>query len=108
MPAIAFVLIPSMHDEGIIAAVGELGACPGRGRGRDCCSLLCGPLGETRLQRLAVMRKTLADPIRLRLLAPIACRGSESVCTCDLAGPLGVNQPTVSHHTTKPGGSAGP
>ena len=35
--------------------------------------------------------------MRLRLLSLIADAGE--VCSCDLLGPLGRSQPTVSHHT---------
>ena len=35
--------------------------------------------------------------MRLRLLSLIADAGT--VCSCDLTGPLGKAQPTVSHHT---------
>lgn len=39
----------------------------------------------------------LADPTRLRLLSLIAATG-EACAACDLVDPLGVSQPTVSHH----------
>jgi ArsR family transcriptional regulator len=39
----------------------------------------------------------MADPVRLRLLSLVAASGE--VCSCDLEGPLGRSQPTVSHHT---------
>lgn len=90
-----------MYDGGMSSTVEELVACPDHSDGRECCSLSCGPLDTSRAQRLAVMLKALADPTRLRLLSHIASQGCESVCACDLTGPLGVNQSTVSHHTTK-------
>lgn len=40
--------------------------------------------------------KALADPTRLRLFSLIA--SSAERCACDLTEPLGVGQPTVSHH----------
>jgi ArsR family transcriptional regulator len=39
----------------------------------------------------------LADPVRLRLLSIVAAEGE--VCSCNLEGPLGKSQPTISHHT---------
>lgn len=75
--------------------------CPDHGVGQDCCSLTCGPIDQAQSQRLAMMFKALADPTRLRLLSHIASQGRESVCACDLTAPLGVNQSTVSHHTTR-------
>ena len=45
---------------------------------------------------MAPMLKALADPTRLRLFSLIA--SSTEQCACDLTDPLGVSQPTVSHH----------
>ena len=39
----------------------------------------------------------LGDPVRLRLLSIVAAEGE--VCSCNLEGPLGKSQPTISHHT---------
>ena len=39
----------------------------------------------------------LSDPVRLRLLSIVATEGE--VCSCNLEGPLGKSQPTISHHT---------
>ena len=38
----------------------------------------------------------LSDPARVRVLGLIAEAGE--ICGCDLEGPLGLSQPTVSHH----------
>lgn len=63
-----------------------------------CCSpLLEAPLGEVEAAELAHVVAALADPVRLRLLSLVAASGE--VCSCDLQGPLGRSQPTVSHHT---------
>lgn len=40
----------------------------------------------------------LADPVRLWLLSLLARASGGSVCACELAGPAGKSQPTVSHH----------
>lgn len=66
--------------------------------GRPCCSLSAGPLSPADAERSAEMFKALADPVRLRLLSHVAAQGCESVCACDLTEPLGISQPTVSHH----------
>ncbi len=42
--------------------------------------------------------KTLADPARLRLLSIIAASADSEACVCDLIEPVGLSQPTVSHH----------
>jgi ArsR family transcriptional regulator len=62
----------------------------------------CGPLGEETLtareaEDLAQLFSALADPVRLRMLSMIASQ--DEVCSCNLEGPLGKSQPTISHHT---------
>lgn len=42
--------------------------------------------------------KALADPNRLRLLSLVKASESGDRCVCDLTEPLGLGQPTVSHH----------
>ena len=62
-----------------------------------CCTpLLTTPLQRSDADELAARFRALADPVRLRLLSLIADRGE--VCACDLVVPLGISQPTVSHH----------
>lgn len=63
-----------------------------------CCgSVLDEPVAETDADELAQVFSALADPVRLRLFSLIANAGE--VCACDLLGPVGRSQPTVSHHT---------
>lgn len=45
---------------------------------------------------MAIRLKALADPTRLRMFSIIS--SSDEHCACDLTEPLGVAQPTVSHH----------
>ncbi|MCL2453859.1 MAG: metalloregulator ArsR/SmtB family transcription factor [Micrococcales bacterium] len=42
--------------------------------------------------------KALADPARVRLLSIIASAPDGEACICDLTEPVGLSQPTVSHH----------
>src|SRR5690606_28913981 len=42
--------------------------------------------------------KSLADPLRLRMLSAIATDPRGESCVCDLADLADVSQPTVSHH----------
>ncbi len=64
----------------------------------DCCApLLEEALSEGEARMLAEWYSVLADPTRLRLLSLIAATG-EACAACDLVEPLGVSQPTVSHH----------
>lgn len=47
---------------------------------------------------LARVLKAVADPARLRLLSLVAAHDGAEACVCDLTEPLGLSQPTVSHH----------
>ena len=40
----------------------------------------------------------LAEPARLRLLSLIQAQPDAEACVCHLTEPLGLSQPTVSHH----------
>ncbi|MEW5809139.1 MAG: metalloregulator ArsR/SmtB family transcription factor [Actinomycetota bacterium] len=64
-----------------------------------CCSPLTGGvLDTTAAERLAAVFKALADPARVKLVSLIAASEGAEACICDLTGPLGLSQPTVSHH----------
>lgn len=47
---------------------------------------------------LARMFKALGDPHRVKLLSLIAAADGGEACICDLIEPVGLSQPTVSHH----------
>lgn len=64
-----------------------------------CCSNgLIAPLSRADAESLAHVLKAVADPVRLQLLSIIASSPSGEACACDLNGPVGLSQPTVSHH----------
>lgn len=64
-----------------------------------CCSpLQREPLGAEEAAGLAAVLKAVADPARLRLLSIIGSSAGNETCACDLTQPLGLSQPTVSHH----------
>lgn len=65
--------------------------------GRCCAPLLAEPLSEDDAGELARVFAALGDPVRLRLLSMVA--QADEVCSCELEGPLGRSQPTISHHT---------
>ena len=44
------------------------------------------------------MMKALSDPARLQLLSFIQANDAGEACVCELTEPLGLSQPTVSHH----------
>src|SRR5699024_8051098 len=47
---------------------------------------------------LAKVFKALGDPARVKLLSLITGSNEGEMCVCDLTGPVGLSQPTVSHH----------
>jgi ArsR family transcriptional regulator len=64
-----------------------------------CCRpLLEAPLDSAAAEHLAELFKVLAEPARLRLLSLIAAHPAGEACVCELTEPLGLSQPTVSHH----------
>ena len=71
-------------------AVTDLGVC--------CAPVLAAPLDEDEATDLARVFAARADPARLRLLSLILACGDEGGCVCDLTAPVGLSQPTVSHH----------
>jgi ArsR family transcriptional regulator len=63
-----------------------------------CLPFLQGRLEKDDAEQLAEAFKAIADPARLRLLSYIAAQPSSETCVCYLTEPLGLSQPTVSHH----------
>ncbi|MDQ1634476.1 MAG: ArsR family transcriptional regulator, arsenate/arsenite/antimonite-responsive transcriptional [Frankiaceae bacterium] len=64
-----------------------------------CCSPLARePISAAAATELAGCLKALADPTRLRLLSLIQAHEDGEACVCDLTAPVGLTQPTVSHH----------
>ena len=67
--------------------------------GPECCPTgLAEPIDRESAEALAALLKAVADPARLQLLALIRAADSGEACACDLTAPLGLSQPTVSHH----------
>jgi ArsR family transcriptional regulator, arsenate/arsenite/antimonite-responsive transcriptional repressor len=65
----------------------------------DCCPpLLLKHLQPDEAERLAVMFRVLGEASRLQLLSLIASQSTGAACVCELIEPLGLSQPTVSHH----------
>jgi ArsR family transcriptional regulator len=66
-----------------------------------CCRPIDAPmLSDDEAQATASLFKALADPARVRIVNVLATR-REPVCVCELIAPLGLAQPTVSHHLKK-------
>ncbi len=67
----------------------------------SCCRPLDAPrLSQAEAEATATLFKALADPARVKLVNLLA-RSDEPVCACELIEPLGLGQPTVSHHLKK-------
>jgi len=67
----------------------------------SCCGPLAAPtLSNEEARATADVFKALADPARVRIVNVLATSG-EPVCVCNLVEPLGLSQPTVSHHLRK-------
>jgi ArsR family transcriptional regulator, arsenate/arsenite/antimonite-responsive transcriptional repressor len=66
--------------------------------GDSCAPITREPISESGAADLAHVLKALADPMRLRLVSMIAAHEGGEACVCDLTEPLGLSQPTVSHH----------
>ena len=65
----------------------------------ECCpQVLAAPLDREEADRLAGALKVLADPARLQLLSLIGATPEGEACVCNLVEPMGLSQPTVSHH----------
>jgi ArsR family transcriptional regulator len=65
----------------------------------ECCPTIGeAPLTEVAATELARGFAALSDPARLRVLSLLASAAAGEVCACDLVGPVGRSQPTVSHH----------
>src|SRR5215217_4733733 len=64
-----------------------------------CCAPLAeAPLSEDDANVLAGRLKAVAEPARLRLVSLVLASPGQEACICDLTSPLGLTQPTVSHH----------
>ena len=66
--------------------------------GACCGSVTGGALESEQAERIAHVFKALGDPTRVKLLSLIAAGDGGEACICDLTEPVGLSQPTVSHH----------
>jgi ArsR family transcriptional regulator, arsenate/arsenite/antimonite-responsive transcriptional repressor len=67
----------------------------------ECCAPLAAEvLSDGEAAATADLFKALADPARVRIVNVLASAG-EPVCACNLNEPVGLSQPTVSHHLKK-------
>jgi ArsR family transcriptional regulator, arsenate/arsenite/antimonite-responsive transcriptional repressor len=66
-----------------------------------CCRpIAADSLSAEEAETTARLFKALADPARVKILNLLATSDGP-VCVCNLTEPLGLSQPTVSHHLKK-------
>ena len=66
-----------------------------------CCAPLGAPvLSAEEADATAELFRSLGDPARVRIMNVLATSDGP-VCVCNLVEPLGLSQPTVSHHMKK-------
>lgn len=64
-----------------------------------CCTPLHeGEIDEAKAGAMAPVLAALADPVRLRIVSMLMAAPDGSCCGCDMEEPLGLAQPTISHH----------
>ncbi len=67
----------------------------------QCCAPLGAPtLSDEEAVATATLFRALGDPARVRIVNLLAT-AAEPVCVCEFVEPLGLSQPTVSHHLKK-------
>ena len=65
----------------------------------ECCSPVVGRvMTAVEAESLAAVLKAVAEPTRLRLVSLVAAHADAEACVCELTEPVGLSQPTVSHH----------
>ncbi|GIJ00097.1 ArsR family transcriptional regulator [Sediminihabitans luteus] len=64
----------------------------------SCCAPVLRTVDPGTARDLARTFKALADPTRVQLLSIVAAGAGGEACVCDLTEPVGLSQPTVSHH----------
>jgi ArsR family transcriptional regulator len=66
--------------------------------GEPCCEPVVYPeVQREQAERMAVIAKALADPVRLQLV-DVLREHAGKVCVCEVVPLFDLSQPTVSHH----------
>ncbi|MGX6511165.1 Rv2640c family ArsR-like transcriptional regulator [Rhodococcus sp. SJ-2] len=63
-----------------------------------CAPVSAAPMNADAALEVALRLKALADPTRIQLMSILLTADAGEVCTCDLAGAVGLAESTVSHH----------
>jgi ArsR family transcriptional regulator len=66
---------------------------------KDCApDGLAKALQRPQAELIASLLKAIADPTRIQLISYINASNNSESCVCNLTEPLGLSQPTISHH----------
>jgi ArsR family transcriptional regulator len=65
-----------------------------------CAPLAADTISDEEANATAEIFRALGDPARVKIVNLLAT-SDEPVCICNLIEPLGLTQPTVSHHMKK-------
>jgi len=77
----------------------ELAVLPGPAAAR-CCPPAAGIDAALDAERIAVVAKALAEPLRVRIL-DVLRRSAEPVCQCEFIALFEISQSLLSHHIRK-------
>ena len=69
-----------------------------RATGSHCEPASVAAVDDATARHLAKVFKALGDPTRVKLLSLIIASAKGEMCVCDFTAPVGLSQPTVSHH----------
>lgn len=89
----------SVNTRGRMVYMNTLEAVDATDTQASCCNTVDRHVvGDLEAQQLAKVFKALGDPTRVKLLSLISASAGAEMCVCDLTEPVGLSQPTVSHH----------
>jgi ArsR family transcriptional regulator len=66
----------------------------------ECCAPSAGLDSSLDAERIAVVAKALAEPLRVRIV-DVVRRSEQQVCQCELIALFGIHQSLLSHHIKK-------
>src|SRR5262245_56904437 len=96
------IAMPELLTSMVVDVAGRIDGCQCLRMSSDsvpCCApVLKERLAKGDAEALASRFRALGDPGRLRLLSFLAAQPGGEACVCNLIAPLGLSQPTVSHH----------
>lgn len=81
---------PTLPDDGRALLVTAVERC--------CSTEGSSPLVREEADVVAQLLKAVADPVRLQIISIARCSPGGQLAAGDLQAPLGLTQPTVSHH----------